>query len=144
MRGKGSIDNTIINLIRYGNSNVIQTFLYNFPNFISLFNDINNKLNELPNVLYNLYVNRFITHKINYINGSAKHKFLLDIHKIYLSNNNKEISKLLTKDSIKTLHSNVNLHSNSKSKQKSKSIKLVDIINKLFITDVKIISELIK
>jgi hypothetical protein len=144
MRGKGSIDNTIINLIRYGNSNVIQTFLYNFPNYISLFNDINNKLNELPNVLYNLYVDRFITHKINYINGPAKHKFLLDIHKIYLSNNNKEISKLLTKDSIKTLHSNVNLHSNSKSKHKSKSIKLVDIINKLFITDVKIISELIK
>jgi hypothetical protein len=114
MRGKGKIEHKIINLIRYGNGNVIQVFLYNFPNYIPLFNEISKKLEELPNVLYNLYVERFITHKINYINGHYRHKFLLDIHKTYLSN------KI-----------------NSKNKIKIKSVKLVDIINKLFITDVK-------
>ena len=44
MRGKGKIEHKIINLIRYGNGNVIQVFLYNFPNYIPLFNEISKKL----------------------------------------------------------------------------------------------------
>jgi len=112
MRGKGPIEHKIINLIRYGNNNVIQVFLYNFPNHIPLFNELSKKIHELPNILYNLYVDRYITHKINYVNGPAKHKFLLEIHKTYISN--------------------------TKCK-----IKLVNIVNKLFNIDVKILSSLL-
>jgi hypothetical protein len=137
MRGKGPIEHKIINLIRYGNNNVIQVFLYNFPNYIPLFNEINKKIEELPNILYNLYVERFITHKITYVNGPARHKFLLDIHKTYLSNKN---SKLNLNGNKK---SNVNVNANVNANVKIKSIKLVDIVNKLFITDVKLISSLL-